>query len=177
MTERAFIALPEVVDLGQAAHDLRNLLLWTDNADISRPFPDTFERYTSDEAEKNLVEAKELCEVGVREQFLIFSGQTAVGMSIVTSSTLMPEGIDPNWPNLSGFICNPHRRQGLGLFSLTERLKVVQKRFGGMAWTAVDLTNVPSQRMVQSAGLERIGQATIDGSAKFLYVYPGPVAR
>lgn len=178
MSERAFVALADLEEFRGPSYDLAELLNRPDNADISDRFPLTVERFKSGFAgEFYLAKTKELCEPGVREQFIIFSGQTAVGMSIVTVSALPREGVDPSWPNLSGFICNPYRRQGLGIFSLQERLKVVDQRFGGEAWTAVDMDNIASQRMVEAAGLKLIGDYTDEDGAKFLYTYSAGCAK
>lgn len=154
--------IAEVDGLVAIATDLAELLARPDNADVAVEFPVTAARYSGDiqEVVRKLQQAQEDCSPGVRQQFIAFAGEQAVGMSVVCFADELPDGIDPSWPNLSGFICNPYRNQGLGRLSLLQRLQTVDEQFGGRAWTRIKKTNVFSNRMVTHAGLSLIGHET-----------------
>ena len=89
--------------------DLRPLLRDPSNADIATEFPMSAQRYSGDFSASvyNLEAAAADCEPGRRRQFIVFAGERAVGMSVVRIDQDAPKGIDPAWPNLSGFVCNP----------------------------------------------------------------------
>lgn len=151
--------LTEVSDLLPVACDLAELLTRSDNVDIAREFPASVDRYTGDveAVAYNLEAARDGCEPGVRQQFIAFAGDRAVGMSVVRLIDKVPDVIETGWPNLSGFVCNPFRNRGIGRLSLLERLRVVDEQFGGNAWTKVKKTNPFSNIMVSHAGLELVG--------------------
>lgn len=147
----------EISSFEQVAVDLGLSLNRADNEDIAKGFPSTVVRYGGAvlEAVANMETARSLYEVGKREQFIVFSGEKAVGLCIITNQIDVPEGISPNAPNISGFITNPYRGQGLGRLSIEERMKVVKKNFNDRAWTFVKDGNLPSEHLVTSVGFQQ----------------------
>ncbi len=146
--------LNEVMDTQRAALDLRRLLLLQENVDIKNDFPATVKRYSEspERAIESIEDAYRTYDRGKKEQFIVYSGGVAVGMSIATNLIEAPEGVDPAWPNLSGFICKPYRQRGLGKLSLQIRLQAVTESFDGHAWTLVREGNEPSERLVLGQG-------------------------
>ncbi|MDB5716429.1 MAG: hypothetical protein JWO15_3826 [Sphingomonadales bacterium] len=159
----------EIENFTPIAHDLIELLGRVDNQDVAAEFPGSVARYTgnADQVIHNLIETKYACRPGVRQQFIAFAGERAVGISAVRFADEVPSGIEPSWPNVSGFVCSPYRNRGIGRMSLLERLKVVDSQFNGNAWTKVKQSNIHSHRMVTHAGFEVIGE----DNDSFVYAY------
>ncbi len=157
------------------AQDFCELLTLSENLDIRAQFPETVASLTGSpvEAAQNLLKSQANCAPGRREQFIVFSGGRAVGMSVVRNDVITPEGIDSSWPNLSGFVCNPFRRQGLGRLSMQHRLTAVRERFGNHAWTYVKEGNVASEKLVLSAGFVQLGLTHPDHEDQLAYLYQG----
>ncbi|HEY8992880.1 MAG TPA: hypothetical protein VIM37_03475 [Candidatus Microsaccharimonas sp.] len=165
--------LVEISDFSRSAEDLSGFLQRPDNADIAEEFPATVSRYgvAPSEVAVNLEAARELYEVGSREQFIVFTGARAVGMCLITNQIDIPEGIDPGVPNISGFIVNPFRGQGLGRFSIEERIKVIEKSFNNRAWTFVKDGNLPSEHLVMSVGFRKTNRAIEGWEGHHLYLF------
>jgi predicted acetyltransferase len=108
---------------------------------------------------------------GKREQFIVFSGQKAVGMAIVTNQISAPTEVPEEWPNLSGFILNPYRAHGLGRLSINHRVRVVHEHFGGHAWTYVRKGNIPAEKIVLGAGFTRTDIVVPGQENQHLYLY------
>jgi hypothetical protein len=161
--------LSEIEVLEPVARDFSVFLSEPSNSDIASEFPNTVDAYTGrvDKVTQNLTDVKDACNLGFRHQFIVFSGEHAVGMSVVRIVDEVPAGVDGEFPNLSGFICNPYRSQGLGRLSLLTRLAVVDAYFGGEAWTKVKKINNHSNAMVIHAGFRLIGE----DSAHNIYTY------
>lgn len=167
------VPLNRVKDLERIAFDLSSTLEHKGNIDISEEFPTTFAQYTGDikEVARNLEVAQGCFKVGKREQFIIFAGEKAVGLSTVINNINTPNGVDPSWPNLSGFVCHPFRGQGLGRLSLETRMQSVINNFGKNAWTLVKQGNVHSEHLVTSVGFKK-SELVADGWGKRdLYVF------
>jgi hypothetical protein len=154
--------ISEVNDLLPVASDFTDLLIRNDNADIALEFPGSVARYSGnvENVLGNLLETREGCVPGIRQQFIAFAGERAVGIAAIrfADDTQLPEGIDSSWPNYSGFVCNPYRNRGLGTLSALEGLRVVDSQFGGKAWTKVKKTNISSHKMVTRAGFVVVGE-------------------
>jgi hypothetical protein len=161
--------ISEIEDFDAIANDFSVLLGDASNTDIVLEFPATVTRYSGDvgEVTRNLVDTKANCQTGVRQQFVAFSGARAVGMSVVRLIDNVPDGVDTTWPNVSGFVCNPYRHQGIGSLSLLTRMSVVDRQFNGNAWTQVKKANVYSHRMVTNAGFLVISE----NSEHVIYAY------
>ncbi len=151
------VPFSEIENFNQIATDMSTLLANGQNQDIADGFPATVARYTTEHEEviANLETAQSRFEAGKHEQFIIFAGARAVGLSVITSNLDIPEGIDPSWPNISGFICNPFRGQGLGRLSIETRMDFVRQDFNGHAWTFVKDDNVISEHLVLSVGFQK----------------------
>lgn len=169
--ERLFIPLQEVEDLPYVADEMCKLLQQPCNRDIADEFPQTVRKYgtSPEQALQHFEEAQDICQIGERELFIIFLGRQVVGLSLVTKLPAVPDIIPLSWPNLSGYIAHPYRGQGLGRFSLENRLNIVDEHFGGHAWTLVRDTNTASQRLVTSVGLARVKAPEIIGHDLFTY--------
>lgn len=163
----------EIEDFSQVATDINSLLTNGKNLDIASEFPATYQRYTTehDEVVRNLETAQSRFEVGKHEQFIVFAGERAVGLSVITSNLDIPEGIDPSWPNISGFICNPLRGQGLGRLSIEARMNVVHQDFGGHAWTFVRDDNVVSEHLVLDVGFRKTDRKVEGWDGHHLYLF------
>lgn len=170
--------LTEIMDFTDAAQDLSILLKRSDNTDIADEFPPTVSRYggTASEAIVHMKEARDLCEVGSREQFIVYAGERAVGMCIITNQIAIPDGINPNAPNVSGFISNPFRGRGLGRFSIEERMKIVEKNFNNRAWTFVKDSNLTSEHLVISAGFQKSEREVEGWEGHHLYLFGDTVS-
>lgn len=165
----------EIESFATIATDFNLLLSRDDNHDIKTEFPATVERYGSGVAEaiEHLETAKDLMKPGEREQFIVSSGERAVGLCMITNQIDSPAGIDQSWPNISGFVMNPFRGHGIGRFSIEERMKIVRERFDNHAWTLVQNGNSPSEHLVQDVGFEKTDD-TVDGWDGYrLYIYHG----
>lgn len=151
--------LSQGINFSKLAQDLAKLLTSPENADIAVEFPMSFERYTGNLAkvENNLKVAAEASLRGMRQQFVAFAGDVAVGMSIIQVAEAGLDDINPNWPNVSTFICNPYRASGLGRLSMKTLLRVANEQFDGKAWTRVAKTNLPSKKLVEAAGFLESG--------------------
>lgn len=173
MSFESVIPLQDISDLGNVARDLAVLFNSEMNEDIKIHFPATVRRHTGDIeiVQKNLKEAAEACRPGSREQFIIFSGAHAVGMSVVTLLPEVPVHVATTWPNLSGFVCHPYRGLGLGKQSLERRIHAVNENFGGHAWTYVRKDNVPAQAVVLGAGFKRTDFVIEGQETQDLYLY------
>ena len=165
--------LTEIGDFSTTAEDLSTLLKRADNTDIAQEFPPTVARYggIALEAKANLEVAASLYEVGSREQFIVFSGETAVGMCIITNQIDIPDGINPKVPNISGFVANPFRNQGVGRLSIEERMKVVEKNFNKSAWTFVKDDNLISEHLVLSVGFQKTDREVEGWEGHHLYLF------
>lgn len=163
----------DITELGPVAKSLNGLLKRPDNTDIKVEFPLTVTKYGGKvtEAVVNLKKARELYGVSTREQFIVFSGQKAVGMCIITNQLDIPEGLDPSSPNISGFIAHPFRGQGLGRLSIEERLKFVKKDFNNRAWTFVKDGNLPSEHLVTSVGFRKSEREIEGWEGHHLYLF------
>ncbi len=163
----------EIKNFKPIAHDLRELLVSPINADLSIEFSGTIARYTGEEDSvlANLEEARELCDQGSREQFIVFAGERAVGMSIITNQIETPGDISKDWPNVSGFICNPYRSRGLGRLSLERRMQVVDAEFNGHAWTYVRTGNTPAENIVLGVEFEVTDIVEPGHGQQRVYVY------
>lgn len=166
-------AIQNIESYMAAGIDLAILLRDPANEDIGIHFPGTVSRYTGsfDTVAANIREAAEQCETGKREQFIAFSGGVAVGMSIVTNQIDTPEGVDSTWPNLSGFVLNPYRSQGIGRLAIEHRIKVVERNFGGHAWTYVRKGNVPAEKIVTGVGFKKTDIVVPGQEHQYLYLY------
>lgn len=91
-------------------------------------------------------------ELGERERFVTFAGFTAVGLSGVEKVAFLPDGIDPESPNVWSFILNPWRGKGIGTQVMSARMRVVDERFNGIAATVVRPENKPSQKSLKRVG-------------------------
>jgi RimJ/RimL family protein N-acetyltransferase len=165
--------LTEIGNFTAPAEDLSSLLKRADNTDVAQEFPATVARYggSASEAEANLEAAAHLYEVGSREQFIVFSGEKAVGMCLITNQIDIPDGINPNVPNISGFVANPFRNQGIGRVSITERMKVVEKNFNNRAWTFVRDDNLISEHLVLSVGFQKTNKEVKGWEGHHLYLF------
>jgi L-amino acid N-acyltransferase YncA len=165
------IPFTDIRDFESVAIDLNDLLLDPTNEDIGLDFKTAKSSYTGDpwRVAEHLAAVQASCELGVKEQFIVFAGPRAVGMSIVTTQTHMPKGVNPKWPNVSGFVCNPYRGHGIGRLSLERLLESVHENFGGHAWTEVRVDNILSQRLVTSAAF--IDTNASQDPTKRLYIY------
>ncbi|HRN90394.1 MAG TPA: hypothetical protein PK265_01085 [Candidatus Saccharibacteria bacterium] len=167
------LPLGEIYNLENVALDLNRLLSRKDNNDIRDGFPATFTRYTGDlrKVVSNLDIAKSLYKTGKREQFIIFAGTRAVGLSIVTTDIDNPVGVDESWPNISGFVCNPFRGQGLGRLSIETRMRVVKENFNNAAWTFVKNGNKPSEHLVRDVGFKKSRGELASPEGHTLYLF------
>lgn len=173
MSREAITPLQDIDDLKSVALDLSELLASSDNADIKIHFPVTVRRHTGDLAvvHRNLIESAQACEPGRREQFIIFSGVRAVGMSVVTLLPEVPKQVDKTWPNLSGFICQPFRGQGLGRISMERRMIAVRDDFDNHAWTYVRKGNSPAEHLVTDVGFRKTDHEVPGQENQHLYLY------
>jgi hypothetical protein len=170
---KRLVPLGEVSSLHSIAVDFNDILSRKDNADIADEFPATVARYGHGvrRAVINLTEASASCVKGERELFLPHLGEQVVGLCIVTKFDEVPDGVDTEWPNLSGFIMNPYRGLGLGRFSLEQRLEVVTNNFGNNAWTLVTEGNEVSEHLVQSVGFRKVPNTKPDEKNRLLYTF------
>ena len=167
------IPLNEIKDFSSIATDMVEHLHRPDNLDVTEEFPATVSRYgvDRDEAIANFEAARELYTIGSREQFIVASGERAVGMCLITNQIDIPEGLNPEAPNISGFIANPFRGAGLGRFSIEARMKVIKKNFHNRAWTFVKDTNLPSDHLVQSVGFRKTDREVEGWEGHHLYLF------
>lgn len=174
MSIDAVTPLQSINDLESVASDLSELLASSENEDIKIHFPATVRRHTGDVevVRQNLIEAADACVPGRREQFIIFSGSRAVGMSVVTLLPDTPEQINPAWPNLSGFVCQPYRGRGLGRLSMERRMRAVRENFDDHAWTYVRKGNMPAEHLVSEAGFKKTDVIVPGQEHQNLYLYP-----
>ncbi len=150
----------EITDFRNIAMDFTELLSQPDNADIALEFPSTVQKYTGDidEVASNLLNAQSECIPGERQQFVGFVGERAIGMSVIRFVDEVPDGVESTWPNISGFVCNPYRNNGIAKRGLSEELDVVEEQFGGNAWTRIKKQNAPSRRVATLGGFSLIGE-------------------
>jgi hypothetical protein len=165
------MAFQDIENLRSVAEDFSLLLSRGDNTDIAIDFPGTMRRYTGDTSNvhNELLKTKEHCRPGIREQFIVFAGEIAVGLSAIQLVDEPPEGIDAEIPNLSGLIANPWRSLGLGKLSLRHRLDIADNRFNSQAYSLVRKNNAISQKLVESNGLKIVGE----DESHFVYLYRG----
>lgn len=163
----------DIAEFGPIARNLNELLKRPDNADIKVEFPLTVTNYGGkiSEAIVKLKRARELYVVGTREQFIVFAGQKAVGICIITNQLDIPEGLDLTSPNISGFIAHPFRGQGLGRLSIEEQLKFIKKDFNNQAWTFVKDGNLPSEHLVTSVGFQKSKREIVGWEGHHLYLF------
>lgn len=168
------IHIESITDIESLDNVAKNLaVLIPGNRDLQIHFPGTVKRYTGsfDKVAENLRETASMCEPGKREQFIAFWGKTAVGMSIVTNQVEAPEGIDNDWPNLSGFVLKPYRNMGIGRLAMEHRINVVNENFGGHAWTYVRQGNMPAEKIVIGAGFTKTDITVPDQPYQNVYTY------
>ena len=167
------VPISEIESFNQIATDMSELLVNGENQDIADGFPATVERYTAehDEVVTNLEMAQSRFEIGKHEQFIVFAGERAVGLSVITSNLDIPEGIDPTWPNISGFICNPFRGRGLGRLSIETRMDVVRRDFESHAWTFVKDDNVISEHLVLGVGFHKTDRKIEGWDSHHLFLF------
>lgn len=165
--------LTEIPSFDRVALDLNSALKHPDNSDIVDTFPATVDRYGQElvDAVRHLEEARDGYRVGIREQFIVFAGETATGMCVIRNDLKIQNGIDPSVANISGFICRPHRGRGLGRFSIEERMKVVERNFNNQAWTFVKDGNTPSEHLVMDVGFRRTDRQVEGWEDHHLYIY------
>lgn len=165
----------EIDSFTQIARDFNTHLRRDDNADIQQQFPGTVKRYASGEdmAIENLESVLEYVELGKHEQFIVYFGEIAAGLCVVSNQTKCPPNVDPSWPNLSGFIMNPFRGIGLGRFSIEQRMGVVKEDFGDRAWTLVKDGNERSEHLVLDVGFRKTDQEVEGWEGHHLFLYEG----
>lgn len=158
--------LVEITDVDAAAHSLREHLADPANLDIRDEFPRSFERYSAAQGAvvTDLLMSQAACYPGKREHFVPYASCLAVGMAAVqiVGPRAVPEGVDPTWPNVGGFVCQPWRGRGLGTMLWKACLRSVHDEFGGNAWTLVRPNNIPSQITIQRVGFHKIGEMPPD---------------
>lgn len=151
---KQLIRFDQINNPQELAEDLQRLLLDRNNADISREFPNLAKRYSQGsipEITSRILIDQTLQEEGLREWYLTYKDSDVVGFGAINLVQLPIAGTSGvDLPNLSGFIFKPYRGEGMGRFSLEERLKIIRTRFGGIAWTLVRLDNETSNQMVLS---------------------------
>lgn len=154
------VSFENIRDMRSVAEDFSRSLALPDNDDIAKDFPGTVRRYSGDPeiVYDELVKTREQCERSVREQFIVYAGEIAVGLSAIQLVDEPPEGIEASIPNLSGMIFNPWRGKGFGSLSLRYRLDIVSDRFNGQAYSLVRKDNTVSQKLVESNGLFVVGE-------------------
>jgi len=170
---------PEIIpytrinDFTNIAADLKTHLLREDNTDISIDFPKTYQAHTQEHPQViNHMENARLAHTeGIHEQFIIKSGERAVGLCVITSSVPPPKVFLLGVPNVSGLILNPYRGMGFGRFSLEERMKIVYKNFNRQAWSFVREDNVPSRHLVESVGFRIYDHDIRELDGSILYTY------
>ncbi|HSW37246.1 MAG TPA: hypothetical protein VLG37_02650 [Candidatus Saccharimonadales bacterium] len=123
------------------------------NADLAIDFPAVVGAYSKNPvAESRLKKSKGLCIPGRSEQFIIWAGDVVAGMSTIVRFNSVPSNVPPDTPSSSGFVFNPWRRKGAGLFTLEVHLDESAANFNGGIWTAVRKTNSASQGLSAKAG-------------------------
>lgn len=130
-----------------------------ENNDIEYEFSGTVRRLGTsvDGTISDLHDNAARCRTGEHEIFIVYAGKVAVGLSWITGRGKTPESVeDQSAPNVSGFIIHPYRRNGYGMQSLLQRLKIVEAHFGDTAWTLVDKKNEASTQMVTQAGFKQM---------------------
>jgi hypothetical protein len=169
LTMTGIVSFENVKDMHSVATDFSHSLAHPDNADIAKDFPGTVRRYMGnvDDVYNEFIETQEKCKPGVREQFIIYAGEIAVGLSAIQLVEEPPKGIKISIPNLSGMIFNPWRGRGFGSLSLQYRLDIVNERFGGTAYSVVRKDNYVSQKLVEANGLVIVGE----DESKYTYLY------
>jgi len=161
-------------DLNVVSRDFNHLLKRDNNHDIAGEFPNFVKKCVQGEANVRdaLSRARESISPGRTEMFIVFSGVYAVGLSVVTNDVEAPRDVgNPDWPNLSGFVCHPFRGRGLGRLSIEKRMEVVDDNFGGKAWTLVRDGNAVSEHLVTSAGFKRVSSDNQKIDNRHLYTY------
>jgi hypothetical protein len=163
------VSFENIQNMQSVAENFSSSLSRPDNADISKDFPGTVRRYSGnvENVYTELMKTREQCQSGTREQFIVYAGEIAVGLSAIQLVDEPPEGIDVSVPNLSGMIFNPWRGKGFGSLSLKYRLDIVKERFNGRAYSLVRKDNSVSQKLVESNGLVIVGQDDM----RFTYLY------
>ena len=156
--------IQHVLNLRAAAQSLSELLKHPANSDVQYEFPATYERYTGDigSVADNLALASADCSTGKKQQWIMFAGEQAVGMSVVRKTETVPELIPKDIPNVSLFVCFPFRNGGIGKLAMSACIETVNLQFGGAAWASVKHHNRPSQRLVLSAGFRPVTIADLE---------------
>lgn len=173
---KKLVRFDEICNPREVAEDLQRLLSDRRNDDIGKEFPNLAKRYsqgTVQEIATRILIDKTLQEDGRREWYLAYKDSAVVGFGAINlASSPAASGLDIDSPNLSGFICKPYRGEGIGRFSLEERLKIVRSRFGGIAWTLVGLNNETSNQMILSTpGFVLCDRTTYKDEPYNLYEY------
>lgn len=177
MLEQYVLPLNQIDNLRPVAESLSSLLRLPSNTDIAKEFPRTVE-YTIgiEEVLQNLTQTREKFTNGDREDYVLFVGKVAVGMSQIALPHYAYLDMDPEYPVLSGYVCNApegsrsYRGQGLGRLSMDTRLDAAKQRFGGHAMTMVKHDNVASIGLIRSSGFVLTGSNAISGT----YTYDHP---
>lgn len=173
---KKLIRFDEVSNPHQVAEDLQRLLSDRSNDDIGREFPNLAKRYSSGTIQQiaaRILIDKTLQEDGRREWYLAYKDSTVVGFGAINlTPSPIAGGLDVDSPNLAGFIGKPYRGEGIGRFSLEERLRIVRSRFGGVAWMLVGLNNETSNQMILSTpGFVLCDRTTYKDEPYNLYEY------
>jgi predicted acetyltransferase len=165
----------EISSVDSIAEDFNALLALEGNDDIRRDFPATVNRYGNgvEHAVESFEKTRELMRIGGREQFIVMAGARAVGLCLISTQIEQPPGLDTTWPNISGFVMNPFRGQGIGRFSIEERMKVVEQHFDNHAWTFVRDGNAPSEHLVLDVGFQKTDQQVDGWEGHHLYIFDG----
>lgn len=164
MINQYVLPLNQIDNLRPVAEDLSGLLMLSSNADITKEFPQTVKHLSNPEcAARNLAKTRERFAEGKREDFVLFAGKRAVGMSQIATPGYS-FGVDPECPIFSNFVDYDHRRQGIGRLSIDICLEAVNQRFNGRAMTIVKHKNVASIGLVLSSGFVLTGSSVNAGT-------------
>tara|TARA_B100002049_G_scaffold196443_1_gene154061 strand:- start:29 stop:544 length:516 start_codon:yes stop_codon:yes gene_type:complete len=151
------LPLSEVPNIAQSSSDLAELVSQPINDDLVDDFPKLVSTYRlgSEAAHGHLLHNLPLQNRRSTDVFVVFSGNMAVGLSVISFDVTPPIEIgDLEQPNLSGFICNPFRGKGLGALSLDHRLAIIGEKHGNKAWTLVRHGNHRSMDMLVKRGFK-----------------------
>lgn len=150
----------KILDLATDLHDQLNRPV---NADISLDFPATVQQYSQgiSAAFARLCDRREAHRGGERMQFALQVGRKGIegydnaGIMALAPDAVQPLAMDaPKAVNMSLFICNPFRHRGLGTYALSHGVRLVDRYFGGQAWSAVRPANRASAMALTKAGFE-----------------------
>lgn len=163
------IPFRSIKDFRPIARDFHELLNLPENADIALDFPESVARYANDleQSAQELALVADQCEDGAYEQSIIYDGMRAVGLATIQRVDDTPEAVPSGTPNISEFICRPHRGLGLGQLSLRHHLDIIDHRFEGIAFAEVRRENEIPQHIV-----EKLGLVAVSADKKYIqYLY------